>query len=334
MLWKGFQRPKRIEVERATMSDTYAKFIAQPFERGFATTVGNALRRCLLSSIEGAAITAVRIEGVLHEFSSMPGVVEDVTDIILNLKEIPLRSHSEEPKIITLDVEGEGEAVAEQFTTDPTVEICDGEVPVATLNEGGSLKLEAQVALGRGYVSAEKNLDETMGLGWIPVDAVHSPIKRVNYHIESARVGRATDYERLILEVWTNGTITPEEAVSRAAMLLKDHLTIFIESEESLLVDEADEASEAPTALDAVLAKRIEELDLSVRSTNCLKNASINTLRDLVQRSEREMLETKNFGKKSLDEVQELLDSLGLSFGMDLSAGAAGGSPAGSDAVI
>ena len=325
MLWKGFQRPKRIEVERDTLTETYGKFIAQPFERGFATTVGNALRRCLLSSIEGAAVTAVRIEGVLHEFSSIAGVVEDVTDIILNLKEIPLRLHSEEPKIITLDATGPGGATASDFTTDPTVEICDADVHIAMINESGNLKLEAQIAEGRGYVSAEQNLDETMGLGWVPVDSVHSPIKRVNYRIESARVGRATDYERLLIEVWTNGTILPEQAISRAAMLLKEHLTIFIESEESLVEEIHSEQIVAPSPLDAILDKRIEELDLSVRSTNCLKNASILSLRDLVQRSEREMLETKNFGRKSLDEVQELLASLGLSFGMDLSAGAAGG---------
>jgi DNA-directed RNA polymerase subunit alpha len=322
MLWKGFQRPKRLEVDQGTLSETYGRFIAQPFERGFAATVGNALRRCLLSSIEGAAVTAVHIDGVLHEFSAIAGVVEDVTDIILNLKEIPFVLHSDEPKVITLDVVGPGEVTAEHFNTDPQVEVCDPDAHIATLNEGGSLKLEAKVSRGRGYVSAERNFDETMGLGWIPVDSVHSPIRRVNYRIEAARVGRATDYERLILEVWANGTVVPEEAVSLAATLLKDHLTIFIESEEALAKDTGVEDSEATTALDALLEKRIDELDLSVRSTNSLKNANILTLRDLVAKTEREMLETKNFGSKSLEEVQEVLDSFGLTFGMQLETNA------------
>ncbi len=321
MLWKGFQRPKRIEADRDTLSSSYGKFFAQPFERGFATTVGNAMRRCLLSSIEGAAITAVRIEGVLHEFSSIPGCVEDVTDVVLNLKEIPLRLFSDEPKTVTIDVDGPGVVLAEHFNTDPTVEICDPSVHIATLNEGGTLKLEAQVGPGRGYVSAEKNFDETMGLGWVPIDSIHSPIKRVNYRIEAARVGRATDYERLVLDVWTNGTVTPEEAVSRAATLLKDHLTIFIESEESLAEIPAGDETEQSSAVDAVLERRIDDLDLSVRSTNCLKNANILTLRDLVRKSERDMMETKNFGRKSLEEVQELLAGLGLSFGMDVGPG-------------
>ena len=318
MLWKGFQRPKRLEVEHDTLTETYGKFIAQPFERGFAATIGNGMRRCLLSSIEGAAVTAVHIDGVLHEFSSMAGVVEDVTDIVLNLKEIPLRLFTEEPRTITLEAKGPGEVKAKDFTEDPQVEICDPEAHIATLNESGTLKLEAVVGLGRGYVSAEHNFDETLGLGWIPVDSVHSPVRRCNYRTEAARVGRATDYERLVLEVWTNGTIAPEEGISLAATLLKDHLTIFIESEDSLVEMPEVEEPETTTALDALLNKSIDELDLSVRSTNSLKNANILTLRDLVAKSEKDMLETKNFGRKSLEEVQEVLDSFGLAFGMDL----------------
>ena len=315
MLWKGFQRPKRVEIE--SHSQEYGKFIAQPFERGFATTVGNALRRALLSSIEGAAVTAVQIEGVLHEFSSMSGVVEDVTDIILNLKEIPIHLHSDESKFISLDVKGPGEVKAGDITADSSVEICDPDVHIATLNEEGHFKMQAQVSTGRGYVSAEKNFDETMGIGWIPVDSVHSPIKRVNHKVESARVGRATDYERLVLEVWSNGTISPEEALSLAATLLKDQLAIFIESEASM-VEEVDTETPELSGLEAVLGKTIDELDLSVRSANCLKNANIHNLRDLVSRSEKEMLETKNFGRKSLDEVQEILSEHGLSLGMNL----------------
>ena len=318
MLWKGFQRPKRLEVDGETLSPTYARFVAQPFERGFATTVGNALRRCLLSSIEGAAVTAVQIEGVLHEFSSMPGVVEDVTDLILNLKDIPIRVHGDGPKFLSLEVTGPGAITAGQLTGDAQIEICDPDVHIATLNEEGKLKLQAQVTTGRGYVSAEKNFDESLGLGWIPVDSVHSPIKRVTYRVEAARVGRATDYERLILEVSTNGTVTPDEAVSLASTLLKEHLMIFIQSEDSVVEEVVAEPAEEATGIDAVLARTIDELDLSVRSANCLKNANIHTLRDLVRRSEREMMETKNFGRKSLEEVQEILAEFGLRLGMDV----------------
>jgi DNA-directed RNA polymerase subunit alpha len=317
MLWKGFQRPKRIEVEVETHTGSYARLTAQPFERGFATTVGNALRRSLLSSIEGAAVTAVQIEGVQHEFSSLPGVVEDVTDIILNLKQIPIRLHAEEARFVGLEASGPGPVTAGQLAGDPQVEICDPDVHIATLSSEGSLKLQAKVSTGRGYRSAEQNFDESVGLGWVPIDSVHSPVKKVNFKVESARVGRATDYERLILEVWTNGTVSPEEAVSLAAMLLKDHLTIFIESEESIVGEAVDESAD-PSGIDLLLSRNIDELELTVRSANCLKNARIHTLRDLVRRSEREMLETKNFGKKSLDEVNELLTSLGLRLGMDV----------------
>lgn len=321
MLWKGFQRPQRVEVDKESLTESYGKFSAQPFARGFATTVGNALRRCLLSSIEGAAITAIQIEGVLHEFSSISGVVEDVTDIILNLKELPIRLHGEEAKIISLEVEGAQIATADQFMADPQVEIIDGKSkPIATLNEEGKLRLQALVQNGRGYVSVEKNFDESLGIGWIPMDSVHSPVRRVNYRVESARVGRSTDYERLVLEVWTNGTISPDDALSLASILLKDHLAIFINLEESMRDEDLVEPSEELSGVEALLAKEIDELDLSVRSANCLKNANINTLRDLVRRNEKEMLETKNFGRKSLDEVRDILAKLGLEFGMDVSS--------------
>jgi DNA-directed RNA polymerase subunit alpha len=318
MLWKGFQRPKRVEADIETLTPTYGRFTAQPFERGFATTIGNALRRCLLSSIEGAAVTAINIEGVLHEFSSIPGVVEDVTDIILNLKQVPFRLHTEESKVLSIDVPGPGKVTAGQMTEDPQIEIVDPSVHIATLGDEGRLKLQAQIKRGRGYISADRNFDESMGIGWIPLDSAHSPVRRVNYRVEAARLGQTTDYERLILEVWTNGTISPEEAVSLAAMLLKDHLGIFIQSEESLRHDGSELGREELAGLDALLAKNIDELDLSVRSANSLKNANIHTLRDLVRRTEKDMLETKNFGKKSLEEVQEVLDKLGLSLGMEV----------------
>lgn len=318
MLWKGFQRPKRVEADLESLTSTYGVFSAQPFERGFGTTIGNALRRSLLSSIEGAAITAIQLEGALHEFSSLSGVVEDVTDIILNLKQIPIRYEGDEPRILSIEVDGPCTVTAEHFAVDPTIEICDPSVHVATLNEEGKLRLQARIENGRGYVSAEKNLDETMGIGWIPLDSTHSPVRRVNYRVESARLGRSTNYEQLVLELWTNGTVTPEEAISRAAMLLKEHLTIYINAEESLHEAPAAPQEADPSGVDALLDKEIDELDLSVRSANCLKNANINTLRDLVRRSERDMMETKNFGKKSLEELQELLGKLGLSFGMDV----------------
>lgn len=319
MLWKGFQRPQRVELDEGTSSETYGSFSAQPFERGFGTTVGNAMRRCLLSSIEGAAITAVQIEGVLHEFSSISGIVEDVTDIILNLKQIPIRLHGEESKIISLEAEGAQLVTADQFQADPQVEIIGGaDRLVATLNEEGKLRMQALVKNSRGYVSADKNFDETLGIGWVPIDSVHSPVRRVNYRVEAARVGRSTDYERLLLEVWTDGTSTPEDSVSLAAMLLKDHLSIYINLEESMRAETIVEQPSALSGVDALLAKEIDELDLSVRSANCLKNANINTLRDLVRRSERDMLETKNFGRKSLEELQDLLARLGLSFGMEV----------------
>jgi len=318
MLWKGFQRPKRVDIEQDSATPTFARFSAQPFERGFATTVGNALRRCLLSSIEGAAITAVHIEGVLHEFSSLAGVVDDVADIILNLRQIPIRLESEEPKFLSIDFKGPGRVTAADLTGDPSVEICDGDLPIATLNEEAHLKVQVQVKSGRGYVTAEKNFDESMGIGWIPVDSVHSPVRRVNFKVEPARVGRATDYERLVLEIYTNATLPPEECLSLASVLLRDHLNIFTHAEESMREEAPQAASEELSSLDKLLAKSIDELDLSVRSANCLKNANIVNLRELVRKTEREMLETKNFGKKSLEELQEVLGKLGLQFAMDV----------------
>lgn len=318
MNWKGFQRPKRLEVDGETLSPTFGRFYAQPLERGFATTLGNAMRRCLLSSIEGAAVTALHIEGVLHEFSSIPGVVEDVTDVILNLKQVPIRMYTDEPKVLSIDIEGPGTVTAADLSQDAQVEVVDPDVHIATVNEEGHLKMQVQVRRGRSYVPAERNFDESMGIGWVPVDSAHSPVRRVNFRVEAARLGQTTDFERLILEVTTNGTVSPEEAVSLSAMLLKDHLGIFISAEESLKEAGTEGDGDELSSMDELLARSIDELDLSVRSANCLKNANIHTLRDLVRRSEKEMLETKNFGRKSLEELQELLSKLGLSFSMDV----------------
>ncbi|MFN2387474.1 MAG: DNA-directed RNA polymerase subunit alpha [Thermoanaerobaculia bacterium] len=316
-LWKGFQKPKRLEADTETLSATYGRFYAQPFERGFGTTVGNALRRVLLSSIEGAAITAVKIEGVLHEFSSLPGVVEDVTDIILNLKQIPIKMHTNEEKIITLDVERKGKVTAADLQGDSTVEILDPDAAIATLSENGRLQMEMRVSIGRGYVSADKNFDEDMGIGYIPIDSVHSPVRRCNYHVEAARIGQATDYDRLVLEVWTNGTVSPADAVGLAATLLRDHLTIFVNAEHETALEGVGEG-ELPENLAEYLNRSVDELELSVRSANCLKNAGIRTIRDLVQKTEKDMLETKNFGRKSLNEIRDILRPMGLSLGMEL----------------
>jgi DNA-directed RNA polymerase subunit alpha len=318
MLWKGFQRPKRLEFERETLTDRFGRFYAQPFERGFGTTIGNAMRRVLLSSIEGAAVTAVKIDGVLHEFSPIPGVVEDATDIILNLKQIPLKMHVDTTKTLYLRVDKSGEVRARDIQTDADVEVLEPDAHIATVAEHGTLHMEMRVKRGRGYVSADKNFDEDLGIGWIPIDSVHSPIKKVNYLVEAARIGQATDYDKLTVDVWTNGSVTPRDAVSLSAKLIRDHLNIFINLEDAVDL-QLDAAADQPRAvLNENLDKSVEELELSVRSYNCLKNANIRTIRELVQKTEGEMLKTKNFGRKSLNEIKEILTGMGLSLGMRL----------------
>jgi len=321
MLWKGFQKPKRLEVDRESLTDHYGRFYAQPFERGFATTVGNALRRVLLSSIEGAAVTAVRVEGVLHEFSPIPGAMEDTTDLILNLKRVPLKLHVDHPKTLMLRTSEAGEVRAKHITPDPDIEILDPEAYVATLGAGSTLSVEMRVKQGRGYVSADKNFDEDLSIGWIPLDSVHSPVKKVNYSVEQARVGQATDYEKLTLEVWTNAAVTPRDALGLAGKLMKDHLQIFInieEEEEEVEGPVVEVSDEEKSVLWEKLNKSVDEMELSVRSYNCLKNASIRTIGELVQKTESEMLKTKNFGRKSLNEIREILQGMGLSLGMKL----------------
>src|SRR3954465_14536060 len=325
MLWKGFQRPKRLEFERETLTERFGRFYAQPFERGFGTTVGNSLRRVLLSSIEGAAITAVKIDGVLHEFSPIPGVVEDATDIILNLKQIPLKLHVDYTKTLYLRVDKPGIVRAKDIEGDADVEILEPEAHIATVSDGGKLHMELRLKRGRGYVSADKNFDEDLGIGWIPVDSVHSPVKKVNYLVEAARLGQTTDYDKLTLDVWTNGAVSPRDAVSLASKLIRDHLNIFISLDETAeTVSDAPAEQQRAGALNEPLDKSVEELELSVRSYNCLKNANIRTIRELVQKSEAEMLKTKNFGRKSLTEIKEILTTMGLGLGMrvDQPAGA------------
>jgi DNA-directed RNA polymerase subunit alpha len=315
MLWKGFQKPKRLVCNTDTLTEKYGQFSAQPFERGFGTTIGNALRRVLLSSIEGGAITAVKIEGVMHEFSSIPGVVEDATDIILNLKQIPLKMHVEGPKTLYLNVDKQGEITSRMIQEDADIEILDKDVYIATISEGGSLHIDMRVKIGRGYVSAEKNFDEDLPIGYIPVDSVHSPIRKVNYTVEAARLGQMTDYDKLTIDVWTNGAVTPQDAIGLAAKLIKDHMATFINIEEEPELEQAPTEKAAPV-YNENLDRSVEELELSVRSYNCLKNANITTIRELVQKSEQEMLKTKNFGRKSLNEIKEILSAMGLSLGM------------------
>jgi DNA-directed RNA polymerase subunit alpha len=313
-MWTGFQKPKRLSCE--TMTDRYGRFSAQPFERGFGTTIGNSLRRALLSSIEGAAITAVRIEGVLHEFSSIPGVVEDATDIILNLKQIPFKLHTGEAKTIRVSRSEPGEMKSGDIELDEDVEVLDPNVHIATVSEGGNLNIEMRIKRGRGYISADRNFDDDLPVGYIPVDSVHSPITKVNFHVEAARLGQDTDYDKLLLEVWTNGSVTPEFAIGLAAKLIKDHMAIFINFEEEIHEQPEPVAQKSIPAYNEHLDKSIDELELSVRSYNCLKNSDIKTIRDLVQKKEPEMLKTKNFGRKSLNEIKDILTGMGLGLGM------------------
>ncbi len=315
ILWKCFQKPKRVAATLETLTATFGEFSAQPFERGFGTTIGNALRRVLLSSIEGAAITAVKIEGVLHEFSPIPGVVEDATDIILNLKQIPLRLHGQGPKTLRVVVDKPGEVLSSQIQTDADVEVLDQNVYIATVSEGGKLEMDLRIKHGRGYISADRNFDEDLAIGYIPIDSIHSPVRKVNYTVEPARLGQITDYDKLALNVWTNGAVSPQDSIGLAAKLLKDHMAIFINFQE----EDRDYEDAAPVGTEARndnLNRSVEELELSVRSYNCLKNANIQTIGELIQKSEQEMLRTKNFGRKSLNEIKEILQNMGLGLGL------------------
>lgn len=318
-MFKGFQKPKRLVANTESLTERFGQFTAQPFERGFGSTIGNGLRRVLLSSIEGAAITAVRIEGVAHEFSPIPGVVEDATDIILNLKQIPFKMTGEGVHTARLVVDQPGEVLSGQIQTDSDVEVLDRNMHVATVSEGGRLNIEMRLKQGRGYVAADRNYDEDLPLGYIPIDSVHSPVRKVNYTVEAARLGQTTDYDKLTIEVWSNGAISPQDAIGQAAKLLKDHMSTFINFEETPEAVE-EPAERGAGQMNEVLNRSVEELELSVRSYNCLKNANIQTIGDLVQKTEAEMLRTKNFGRKSLNEIKGILDNLGLGFGMKFDA--------------
>jgi DNA-directed RNA polymerase subunit alpha len=332
-MFKGFQKPKRLVANTETLTDRYGMFTAQPFERGFGSTIGTGLRRVLLSSIEGAAITGVRIEGVAHEFSPIPGVVEDATDIILNLKQVPFKMMSEGMRTVRLKADSAGEVLSGQIETDSEIEVLDRNMHIATIGEGGKLSIEMRIKSGRGYVGADRNNDEDLPLGYIPIDSVHSPVRKVNYSVEAARLGQMTDYDKLTIEVWTNGAISPADAIGQASKLLKDHMAIFINFEE--LPETTEEPAErAMSQMNEVLNRSVEELELSVRSYNCLKNANIQSIGDLVQKTEAEMLRTKNFGRKSLNEIKEILGSLGLSFGMKFDSQGRLIAPSGTPAVL
>jgi DNA-directed RNA polymerase subunit alpha len=314
--WRDLIRPRRIEIE-SEPTETYGRFECAPLERGFGLTLGNAMRRVLLSSLQGAAMTSVRIENVLHEFTSVPGVLEDVTDLVLNLKEVRLRSHSSNQKTIRISKQGPGDVKAGDFVSDDQmVEILNPDHHLATLSEDGNLQLEATVEVGKGFVLAEKNKKEDQPIGTVPIDSIFSPVRKVNYTVTNARVGRETDYDKLILEIVTDGSIGPADAAAFAAKILREQLSIFINFEEEM--EQAVAEQPRMTELNEVVFRPVEELELSVRSANCLQNADIRYIGELVQRTEAEMLRTKNFGRKSLNELKQVLGGLGLEFGMKL----------------
>jgi DNA-directed RNA polymerase subunit alpha len=315
--WQTLIKPKAIEAEQETLSSTYGRFHVEPLERGFGITIGNSLRRILLSFLQGAAITAVRIKGVLHEFSTLPGVREDVTDIILNIKEILVKLHSDGPEILRLKVNKPGVVKTQDIQANANVQILNPTHPIAVLSEDGELEIEMVVKRGRGYVPAERNREEGQPIGTIPVDALFSPIRKVNYTVTHSRVGQITDYDRLTLEIWTHGGLAPADAIGYAAKILKDQVSVFINFDEGDAIPKPPEVEEA-SKINENLFKSVDELELSVRSANCLKNADIRFIGDLVQKTEAEMLKTKNFGRKSLNEIKEILTEMGLNLGMKL----------------
>lgn len=335
MMFKGFQKPKRLVANTETLTDRYGLFTAQPFERGFGYTIGVGLSRILLSAIDGAAITAVRIEGVKEDRLDKPikGVQEDPTDLILNLKQIPLRMGSDGIRTIRLNVSKAGEVLSGQLETDGDIEVLDRTMHIATIQPGGSLEFECRIKPGRGYVPADRNRDEDLPSGYIPIDSVHSPVRKVKHFVEGARLGQNTEYDKLALEVWTNGAISPQDAIATAARLYKEHMSLFINFEEEPEVRE-EVAAEPSNAVADMLNRSVDEMELSVRSYNCLKNANIGSISDLVQKTEAEMLRTKNFGRKSLSEIKEILGRMGLSLGMKVDSQGRLLTPSGQPAVL
>ncbi|MDP3732647.1 MAG: DNA-directed RNA polymerase subunit alpha [Candidatus Omnitrophota bacterium] len=317
--WRDFQLPKRLECDESTYSDTYGKFFAAPFERGYGVTLGNSLRRVLLSSIEGSAVTSVKIQGVQHEFSTIPGVLEDVPEIILNIKSLVLNSRSKIPKTIHIKKSAKGEVKAKDIEVDETIEIINPDLLIATLTKDTKLNIEMDVARGRGYVPSELNKKEGLAIGVIPIDSIFTPVKKVNFYVENTRVGQRTDYDKIILEIWTNGAITPKDALLYASNILQRHLDIFVNfGQLPEDIEEEPEMTKEEVTLYEKLRLPISELELSVRSANCLREANIKAIADLVKRTEDEMLGFKNFGKKSLVEIKELLATMGLTLGIQV----------------
>ncbi len=316
--WRRLTSPKGLEFEKTEMTDNYGKLIARPFERGFGITVGNSLRRILLSSLQGAAITSMKIDGILHEFTTIPGVTEDVTDIVLNLKQVRLMLHEGDSDVIRIDAKGEQVIKAKDLITSDKVEILNPDLHIATVGAEGVFKGEFVVRMGKGYVPAERNKLEEDPVGTIPIDSIHSPIVRCNYNVSNARVGQRTDYDKLTMEVWTDGSVRPDDAVAFAAKILKQQMQIFINFDELPEPIMAEVEEESKPSLNENLYRRVDELELSVRSANCLQNANIKYIGELCQNSEAAMLKTKNFGRKSLNEIKEILTSMGLSLGMQL----------------
>lgn len=316
--WRDLIRPKRLQVEAESLTNTYGKFYAEPFERGFGTTLGNSLRRVLLSSLQGAAITSVKIKGVLHEFSAIPGVTEDVTDVILNLKGVRMKMHGYEPRTIRIVHKGEGVVKAGDIVTDPNVEILNTDHHIATCSKDANLEMEMVVKMGKGYVPADRNRDEKAPVGTVPIDSIFSPIQKVNFTVSNARVGQMTDYDKLSLEVWTDGSVKPDDAVAYAAKILKEQLTIFINFDEDAEPVAVHETEEDRDRINENLYRTVDELELSVRSANCLKNAGIKLIGELVSKTEAEMLKTQNFGRKSLNEIKDILADMGLTLGMKI----------------
>jgi DNA-directed RNA polymerase subunit alpha len=316
---RPLQMPKRVKVDKDNLSETYGKFVVSPLERGFGLTIGNALRRVLLSSIQGAAITSIKFEGVLHEFTTIQGVLEDVPQILLNLKKVRFRMLGDAPKIVNIKITDKNEVTAADIETDGNIEVINPDLHIATLTDDSVFDATLKVDVGRGYVPAEQLKDRKQPIGTIALDAMFSPVTRVNHSIENTRVGQRTDYDKLILEIWTDGTVTPEGALSHAAKIIKDHMLLFIIFEEEPEEEPAQEVDEETERIRKLLNTSVEELELSVRSSNCLKQADIVTLADLVQKTESEMLKYRNFGKKSLAELVNILKGHGLSFGMDVS---------------
>jgi DNA-directed RNA polymerase subunit alpha len=318
MKWKNLTMPKQIVADPEN-SDGYGKFVIEPLERGFGITLGNALRRVLLSSLQGAAVTAVRIDGVLHEFSTLPGVIEDVTEIILNLKQMRLKLHGDGPKKGTFEKQGKGEIRAGDLVVDPEVVVLNPDLHIATLNRDGDLRMEVEINGGRGYVSADQHSQTDLPIGVIAIDSLFSPVTRVNYNVEATRLGQRIDYDKLTVEVWTDRSILPQDAIALAAKVLRDHFNLFIHFEEPIEEEVEEEVDEDYMRTRRMLDRSVDELELSVRSSNCLRAAEIKSIGDLVQKSEAEMLKYRNFGRKSLKEIQDILGEMGLSFGMDLS---------------